>query len=108
MIVSDMVAGVIFCSIFEAMHDYHVLVKKYLGKVVPVADNYYDGSFCYVPKDVVSPMEILTYFRINAMETSQFERTLIVCDDNAFMSYLEGCTALSYDKKQLHAAVVEL
>ena len=112
-----MAAGVIFCSISEAIHDYPELVKKYLGKVVPVADNYYaalnsavfsDGSFCYVPKDTVSPMEISTYFRINAMETGQFERTLIVCDDNAFVSYLEGCTAPSYDKNQLHAAVVEL
>ncbi|KAG0579261.1 hypothetical protein M758_4G087000 [Ceratodon purpureus] len=112
-----MAAGVIFCSISEAVKEYPDLVKKYLGKVVPVADNYYaalnsavfsDGSFCYVPKDTVSPMEISTYFRINAMETGQFERTLIVCDDNAYVSYLEGCTAPAYDKNQLHAAVVEL
>lgn len=112
-----MAAGVIFCSISEAIREYPELVKKYLGKVVPVADNYYaalnsavfsDGSFCYVPKDTVSPMEISTYFRINAMETGQFERTLIVCDDNAYVSYLEGCTAPAYDKNQLHAAVVEL
>jgi FeS assembly protein SufB len=112
-----MAAGVIFCSISEAIREYPDLVKKYLGKVVPVADNYYaalnsavfsDGSFCYVPKDTVSPMEISTYFRINAMETGQFERTLIVCDDNAYVSYLEGCTAPAYDKNQLHAAVVEL
>jgi FeS assembly protein SufB len=112
-----MAAGVIFCSISEAIREYPDLVKKHLGKVVPVADNYYaalnsavfsDGSFCYVPKDTVSPMEISTYFRINAMETGQFERTLIVCDENAYVSYLEGCTAPAYDKNQLHAAVVEL
>ncbi|CAM6017812.1 unnamed protein product [Sphagnum balticum] len=110
-------AGVIFCSISEAVREYPELVKKYLGRVVPVADNYYaalnsavfsDGSFCYVPKDTVSPMEISTYFRINAMETGQFERTLIVADERSFVSYLEGCTAPSYDKNQLHAAVVEL
>ncbi|CAM6087013.1 unnamed protein product [Calypogeia fissa] len=110
-------AGVIFCSISEAVREYPELVRKYLGKVVPVADNFYaalnsavfsDGSFCYVPKDTVSPMEISTYFRINAMETGQFERTLIVADDRSFVSYLEGCTAPAYDKNQLHAAVVEL
>jgi len=92
-------------------------VKKHLGSVVPAADNYYaalnsavfsDGSFVYVPKGVRSPMEISTYFRINAAETGQFERTLIVCEDGASVSYLEGCTAPSYDKNQLHAAVVEL
>ncbi|KAL2649637.1 hypothetical protein R1flu_017765 [Riccia fluitans] len=110
-------SGVIFCSISEAVREYPELVKKYLGKVVPVADNYYaalnsavfsDGSFCYIPKDTVSPMEISTYFRINAMETGQFERTLIIADDRSFVSYLEGCTAPSYDTNQLHAAVVEL
>eukprot|EP00475_Leptophrys_vorax_P038744 TRINITY_DN68957_c0_g1_i1.p1 TRINITY_DN68957_c0_g1~~TRINITY_DN68957_c0_g1_i1.p1 ORF type:complete len:571 (+),score=54.12 TRINITY_DN68957_c0_g1_i1:161-1873(+) len=110
-------AGVVFCSISEAVREYPDLVKKYLGKVVPVADNYYaalnsavfsDGSFCYIPKDTVSPMELSTYFRINAMETGQFERTLIVADDRSYVSYLEGCTAPSYDKNQLHAAVVEL
>ncbi|BBM97558.1 Fe-S cluster assembly protein SufB [Marchantia polymorpha subsp. ruderalis] len=112
-----MASGVIFCSISEAIREYPDLIKKYLGKVVPVADNYYaalnsavfsDGSFCYIPKDTVSPMEISTYFRINAMETGQFERTLIIADDRSFVSYLEGCTAPSYDKNQLHAAVVEL
>ncbi|KAL3702118.1 hypothetical protein R1sor_020140 [Riccia sorocarpa] len=110
-------SGVIFCSISEAIREYPELVKKYLGRVVPVADNYYaalnsavfsDGSFCYIPKDTVSPMEISTYFRINAMETGQFERTLIIADDRSFVSYLEGCTAPSYDTNQLHAAVVEL
>lgn len=110
-------AGVIFCSISEAVREYPDLVKKYLGRVVPVADNFYaalnsavfsDGSFCYIPKDTVSPMEISTYFRINALETGQFERTLIVADERSFISYLEGCTAPSYDKNQLHAAVVEL
>ncbi|XP_002969166.2 uncharacterized protein LOC9659164 [Selaginella moellendorffii] len=110
-------AGVIFCSISEAVHRFPELVKKYLGSVVPVADNYYaalnsavfsDGSFCYIPKNTVSPMEISTYFRINALETGQFERTLIIADEKSFVSYLEGCTAPSYDKNQLHAAVVEL
>ena len=110
-------AGVIFCSISEAIKEYPDLVKKYMGSVVPVADNYYtalnsavfsDGSFCYIPKGVHSPMELSTYFRINAMETGQFERTLIVAEDDSYVSYLEGCTAPSYDKNQLHAAVVEL
>lgn len=110
-------AGVIFCSISEAVKEYPDLVKKYLGRVVPVADNFYaalnsavfsDGSFCYIPKDTASPMEISTYFRINALETGQFERTLIVADERSFISYLEGCTAPAYDKNQLHAAVVEL
>eukprot|EP00850_Spirogloea_muscicola_P001237 SM000004S15107 [mRNA] locus=s4:1194382:1197354:- [translate_table: standard] len=110
-------AGVIFCSISEAVREYPDIVRKYLGKVVPIADNYYaalnsavfsDGSFCYIPKDTVSPMELSTYFRINASETGQFERTLIVADDNSYVSYLEGCTAPAYDKNQLHAAVVEL
>jgi Fe-S cluster assembly protein SufB len=110
-------AGVIFCSISEAVKEYPDLVKKYLGSVVPVADNYFtalnsavfsDGSFVFVPKGVKSPMELSTYFRINASETGQFERTLIVCEDDAYVSYLEGCTAPAYDENQLHAAVVEL
>jgi len=110
-------AGVIFCSISEAIKEYPDLVKKYMGSVIPVADNYYtalnsavfsDGSFCYIPKGVHSPMELSTYFRINAMETGQFERTLIIAEDDSYVSYLEGCTAPSYDKNQLHAAVVEL
>lgn len=109
--------GVIFCSISEAMHEHPELVKKYMGSVVPVSDNYFaalnsavftDGSFVYVPKDTVSPMELSTYFRINTEETGQFERTLIICDDNAYVSYLEGCTAPMFSKNQLHAAVVEL
>ena len=110
-------AGVIFCSMSEAIREYPELVKKYMGSVVPVADNYFtalnsavfsDGSFCYIPKGVRSPMELSTYFRINASETGQFERTLIVAEDDSYVSYLEGCTAPSYDKNQLHAAVVEL
>jgi len=110
-------AGVIFCSISEAIKEYPDLVKKYMGSVIPVADNYYtalnsavfsDGSFCYIPKGVHSPMELSTYFRINAMETGQFERTLIIAEDDSYVSYLEGCTAPAYDKNQLHAAVVEL
>ncbi|CAN0858607.1 UPF0051 protein ABCI8, chloroplastic [Linum grandiflorum] len=110
-------SGVIFCSISEAVQNYPDLVKKYLGKVVPSEDNYYaalnsavfsDGSFLYIPKDTKCPMQISTYFRINAMETGQFERTLIVADDRSFVEYLEGCTAPSYDTNQLHAAVVEL
>ncbi|KAL5773339.1 hypothetical protein ACOSQ2_013263 [Xanthoceras sorbifolium] len=110
-------AGVIFCSISEAIREYPDLVRKYLGRVVPNEDNYYaalnaavfsDGSFCYIPKDTKCPMQISTYFRINALETGQFERTLIVADDRSFVEYLEGCTAPSYDRNQLHAAVVEL
>jgi len=109
--------GVIFCSISEAIREYPDLVKKYLGKVVSTDDNFYaalnsavfsDGSFVYIPKDTKCPMQISTYFRINAMETGQFERTLIVADDRSFVEYLEGCTAPSYDTNQLHAAVVEL
>ncbi|KAF9590318.1 hypothetical protein IFM89_033736 [Coptis chinensis] len=109
--------GVIFCSISEAIREYPELVRKYLGKVVPCEDNYYaalnsavfsDGSFCYIPKDTECPMPISTYFRINAMETGQFERTLIVAEAGSKVQYLEGCTAPSYDKNQLHAAVVEL
>ncbi|KAL4446271.1 hypothetical protein ABPG77_003078 [Micractinium sp. CCAP 211/92] len=110
-------AGVIFCSISEAVKEYPDLVRKYLGSVVPVADNYFaalnsavfsDGSFVYIPKGVRSPMELSTYFRINASETGQFERTLIVAEEGAYVSYLEGCTAPAYDENQLHAAVVEL
>ncbi|KAL5715799.1 Iron-sulfur cluster assembly SufBD protein abci8 [Ranunculus cassubicifolius] len=109
--------GVIFCSILEAVKEYPDLVRKYLGRVVPSDDNYYaalnaavfsDGSFCYIPKDTTCPMPISTYFRINAMETGQFERTLIIADERSVVEYLEGCTAPSYDKNQLHAAVVEL
>ena len=110
-------AGVIFCSISEAIQNHPELVKKYLGSVVPARDNYYsalnsavfsDGSFTYVPKDTISPMELSTYFRINNMESGQFERTLIICEENSYVSYLEGCTAPMYDQNQLHAAVVEL
>ncbi|KAI5656803.1 hypothetical protein M9H77_25596 [Catharanthus roseus] len=110
-------AGVIFCSISEAIREYPDLVRKYLGRVVPPGDNFYaalnsavfsDGSFVYVPKNTRCPMQISTYFRINAMETGQFERTLIVADEGSFVEYLEGCTAPSYDTNQLHAAVVEL
>ncbi|KAF8061314.1 ycf24 [Scenedesmus sp. PABB004] len=110
-------AGVIFCSISEAVKEYPDLVRKHMGSVVPVGDNYYaalnsavfsDGSFVYVPKGVRSPMELSTYFRINASETGQFERTLIIAEDDAYVSYLEGCTAPAYDSNQLHAAVVEL
>ncbi|WP_027967031.1 Fe-S cluster assembly protein SufB [Halomonas halocynthiae] len=110
-------AGVVFCSISEAIRDYPELVKRYLGSVVPQADNYFaalnsavftDGSFVYVPEGVVCPMELSTYFRINAENTGQFERTLIICEDRAQVSYLEGCTAPMRDENQLHAAVVEL
>jgi Fe-S cluster assembly protein SufB len=110
-------AGVIFCSISEALRDHPELVRKYLGSVVPVADNYFaclnsavfsDGSFVYVPPGVRCPMELSTYFRINAEETGQFERTLIIADAGAYVSYLEGCTAPRRDENQLHAAVVEL
>lgn len=109
--------GVIFCSISEAVKDYPELVKKYLGKVVPYTDNFYaalnsavfsDGSFVYIPKGVRCPMELSTYFRINAAGTGQFERTLIVADDDAYVSYLEGCTAPMRDENQLHAAIVEI
>jgi Fe-S cluster assembly protein SufB len=110
-------AGVIFCPISEAVRDYPELVRKYLGSVVPVADNFFaalnsavftDGSFVYVPKGVRCPMELSTYFRINARNTGQFERTLIVADAGSYVSYLEGCTAPQRDENQLHAAVVEL
>jgi len=109
--------GVIFCSISEAVREYPELVKKYLGSVVPYSDNYFatlncavftDGSFVYVPKGLRCPMELSTYFRINAENTGQFERTLIIADEGAYVSYLEGCTAPQRDENQLHAAVVEL
>ncbi|WP_151670325.1 Fe-S cluster assembly protein SufB [Nitrincola schmidtii] len=110
-------AGVIFCPISEAVHRFPDLVKKYLGSVVPQRDNYYsalncavfsDGSFVYIPKGVRCPMELSTYFRINEMNTGQFERTLIIADEGSHVSYLEGCTAPQRDENQLHAAVVEL
>ena len=109
--------GIIFCSFSEAVREHPELVKKYLGSVVPITDNYFaalnsavfsDGSFCYIPKGVRCPMELSTYFRINAANTGQFERTLIVADEESYVSYLEGCTAPMRDENQLHAAVVEL
>lgn len=109
--------GVIFCSISEAIKNHPELIKKYLGSVVPATDNYFsalnaavfsDGSFCYIPKGVRCPMELSTYFRINAENTGQFERTLIVAEEGSYVSYLEGCTAPMRDENQLHAAVVEL
>lgn len=109
--------GIIFCSISEAIKEHPELIKKYLGSVVPHTDNFYaalnaavfsDGSFCYIPKGVRCPMELSTYFRINAAGTGQFERTLIVADEGAYVSYLEGCTAPQRDENQLHAAVVEI
>ena len=110
-------AGVIFCPISEAIRDYPDMVRKYLGSVIPVSDNFFatlnsavfsDGTFVYVPKGVRCPMELSTYFRINASQTGQFERTLIVADEGSYVSYLEGCTAPMRDENQLHAAVVEL
>lgn len=109
--------GIIFCSISEAVHNHPELVKKYLGTVVPVGDNFYaalnsavftDGSFCYIPKGVKCPMDLSTYFRINTEGSGQFERTLIIAEEGASVSYLEGCTAPRFDTNQLHAAVVEL
>lgn len=109
--------GIIFCSISDALQEHPDLVQKYIGQSVPVADNYFaalnsavfsDGSFCYIPKGVRCPMELSTYFRINAANTGQFERTLIVADDDSYVSYLEGCTAPMRDENQLHAAVVEI
>ncbi len=109
--------GIIFCSFGEAVQKHPDLVKKYMGSVVPIADNYFaalnsavftDGSFCYIPKGVRCPMELSTYFRINAANTGQFERTLIIADEGSYVSYLEGCTAPMRDENQLHAAVVEL
>ena len=110
-------AGVIFCSISEAIQLYPKLIQKYLGTVVPIGDNFFaalnaavftDGSFCYIPKNVRCPLELSTYFRINDEESGQFERTLIIAEENSHVSYLEGCTAPKYDTNQLHAAVVEL
>ena len=110
-------AGVIFCSFTEAVADYPELIKKYLGSVVPVGDNYYaalnsavfsDGSFVFIPKGVRCPMELSTYFRINTQESGQFERTLIVAEEGGYVAYNEGCTAPQFDTNQLHAAVVEL
>jgi Fe-S cluster assembly protein SufB len=109
--------GILFCSFSEAVQEYPELIKKYLGTVVPFTDNFFaclnaavftDGSFCYIPKAVRCPMELSTYFRINAANTGQFERTLIIADDHSYVSYLEGCTAPRRDENQLHAAVVEL
>ena len=109
--------GIIFCSISEALRDHPELVRRYLGSVVPPGDNYYaalnsavftDGSFVFIPKGVRCPMELSTYFRINTQESGQFERTLIVAEEDATVSYLEGCTAPKFDTNQLHAAVVEL
>jgi len=109
--------GIIFCSFSEAVQEYPELVKKYMGSVVPYRDNFFaalnsavfsDGSFCYIPKGVHCPMELSTYFRINAANTGQFERTLLVADEDAYVSYLEGCTAPQRDENQLHAAIVEI
>ena len=109
--------GVIFCSITEAIQKYPELIKKYLGSVVPIGDNFFaalnsatfsDGSFCYIPPNTHCPLELSTYFRINNKESGQFERTLIIADTNSYVSYLEGCTAPQFDTNQLHAAVVEL
>lgn len=109
--------GIIFCSFSEAVKEHPELIKKYMGSVIPMTDNYYaalnsavfsDGSFCYIPKGVRCPMELSTYFRINAANTGQFERTLIVAEDGSYCSYLEGCTAPQRDENQLHAAVVEI
>ena len=109
--------GIIFCSFSEAVQEHPDLVKQYLGTVVPITDNFYaalnsavfsDGSFCYIPKGVRCPMELSTYFRINAGGTGQFERTLVIADESSYVSYLEGCTAPQRDENQLHAAVVEL
>ncbi len=115
----DMLAekGIIFCSFSEAVKEHPELVKKYIGSVVPHTDNYFaalnsavfsDGSFCYIPKGVRCPIELSTYFRINAANTGQFERTLIVADDDSYVSYMEGCTAPRRDENQLHAAIVEI
>ncbi|MBT3585005.1 MAG: Fe-S cluster assembly protein SufB, partial [Halobacteriovoraceae bacterium] len=109
--------GVIFCSISEAIKERPELVQKYLGTVVPYSDNFYaalncavfsDGSFVYIPKGVTCPMDLSTYFRINAAETGQFERTLVVAEEGSYVNYLEGCTAPQRDENQLHAAIVEL
>ena len=108
-------AGVIFCPISEAIREYPDLVRKYMGSVVPVSDNYFsalnsavftDGSFVYIPKGVRCPMELSTYFRINEKNTGQFERTLIIAEDSSYVSYLEGCTAPQRDENQLHACLL--
>jgi Fe-S cluster assembly protein SufB len=110
-------SGVIFCSITEAVEYYPHLIEKYLGSVVPIGDNFFsalnsavfsDGSFCYIPRDVICPLELSTYFRINNEEAGQFERTLIIAEENSSVNYLEGCTAPQFSSNQLHAAVVEL
>ena len=109
--------GIIFCSFSDAVKEYPDLVKRYMGSVVPYTDNFFatlnsavfsDGSFCYIPKGVRCPMELSTYFRINSANTGQFERTLLIADEEAYVSYLEGCTAPSRDENQLHAAIVEI
>ena len=109
--------GIIFCSISDAIKDYPDLIEKYLGTIVPTDDNYFtalnsavftDGSFCFIPKEVKCPLDLSTYFRINDQQAGQFERTLIIAEENSYVSYLEGCTAPQYDDNQLHAAVVEL
>jgi Fe-S cluster assembly protein SufB len=109
--------GIIFCSISEAIEKYPTLIKKYLGSIVPITDNFFaalnsavftDGSFCYIPKNIKCPLELSTYFRINNINSGQFERTLIVAESNSSVKYLEGCTAPQYDENQLHAAIVEL
>nr|YP_009369946.1 cysteine desulfurase activator complex subunit SufB [Boldia erythrosiphon]ARO90634.1 cysteine desulfurase activator complex subunit SufB [Boldia erythrosiphon] len=109
--------GIIFCPMSEAIHQYPNLIEKYLGSVIPPGDNFFaalnaavfsEGSFCYIPKNISCPLELSTYFRINNKESGQFERTLIIADDNSYVSYLEGCTAPKYDTNQLHAAIVEL
>jgi len=109
--------GIVFCSFSEAVREHPDLIKKYMGSVVPYRDNYFaalnsavfsDGSFCFIPKGVRCPMELSTYFRINAANTGQFERTLIVAEDDSYVSYLEGCTAPMRDENQLHAAIVEI
>ncbi|MEC7641562.1 MAG: Fe-S cluster assembly protein SufB [Nitrospinota bacterium] len=109
--------GILFCSFSEALQEYPELIEEYIGSVVPIGDNYYaalnsavftDGSFVYIPPDTRCPLELSTYFRINTEETGQFERTLIICSENSYVSYLEGCTAPQFDTNQLHAAVVEL
>ena len=109
--------GVIFSSISEAIHDYPKLIEKYMGSVVPIGDNYFsalnsavftDGSFCYIPQNIICPLDLSTYFRINDQKSGQFERTLIIAESNSQVNYLEGCTAPQYDTNQLHAAVVEL
>jgi len=109
--------GIIFCSMSEAIQEYPELIEKYLGTVVPIGDNYFsalnsavftDGSFCYIPKNIKCPLDLSTYFRINDQQSGQFERTLIIADNNSQVSYLEGCTAPQYDNNQLHAAIVEL